>query len=288
MTTILRPFRVYFEITRSYSPLLMCAGAFLGMIISRGVGLDFWESLIPLASLYFLTSASFVFNDIFDLETDKVNGINRPLSAGELSFKSAWVLWALLEISGLGLLTYINHRGAALLLIFSYGLSLLYTLKIKEYGLLGNVLVSLFVSLSIIYGALSIDGKFPLPLLSLVYLAFLLNLAREVIQGIADAPGDAVKNVRSFSRIYGAKRAKIFGITLFSLMLISAPLVINASGSNLFRNHALIYGYIFNVAGFSYALYKLYLSSEKDVRRVLKIINLLTASLIALLLISLI
>lgn len=104
----MRILRVYFGITRSYAPMLMCVGALISMLISKRVELTLWEALTPLTSLYFLTSASFVFNDIFDLETDRVNRIDRPLVSGELNVKAAWILWTILTASGLGLLPYLK------------------------------------------------------------------------------------------------------------------------------------------------------------------------------------
>lgn len=282
----MRIFKVYFGITRSYAPMLMCVGALIGMLISKGAELTLWEALTPLTSLYFLTSASFVFNDIFDLETDRVNRIDRPLVSGELSVKAAWILWAILTASGLGLLSFLKYREAALLLVFSYGLSLLYTVKIKGYGLLGNILVSLLVSFSLIYGALSVSGSFPLTMFSFVFLAFLLNLAREVIQGISDAPGDALKDVRSVSRRYGVRAAKILGMALVVMMLVSAPVIVKASGAEFFRNQAVIYGYTLITAGFTYVLYRLWRVKQDEIRKVLTMINILTVALIALIIIS--
>lgn len=255
-------------------------------MVSKGSELTPWEVLAPLISLYLLTSASFVFNDIFDLETDRVNKIERPLVSGELSHKSAWILWVVLTTSGLGLLLFARYREAVLLLVFSYGLSLLYTVKIKEYGLLGNILVSLLVSLSLIYGALSVSGSFPPAMFSFVFLAFLLNLAREVIQGISDAPGDAIRNVRSVSRIYGVRAAKILGMALLVAMLVSAPLIVKVSGAEFFRNQAVIYGYALITAGFAYTLYKLWRVKQDEVRKILTMINILTVILVTLIVIS--
>lgn len=171
-------------------------------------------------------------------------------------------------------------------MVFSYELSLLYTVKIKEYGLLSNILVSFLVSFSPIYGALSVSESFPLTMFSFVFLAFLLNLAREVIQGISDAPGDALKDVRSVSRRYGMRVAKILGMALIVMMLVSAPVIVKAGGAEFFRSQAVIYDYALITAGFAYALYRLWRVKQDEVRKVLTMINILTATFITLIIIS--
>ena len=284
---MMRVLKTYLGITRSYAPVLMCLGALIGMLISRGYNLSLWEVVTPLLSLYFLTAASFVFNDIFDLEVDKANNISRPLVTGELSLNTAWVLWVVLTISGISLLVFLVSLEPSLLLMASYALSLLYTVKIKKYGLPGNVVVSLLVSLSLVYGALSVNRSFPVSMSSIVFLVFLLNLAREVIQGIADAPGDSMKGVRSVSVRYGVRAAKILGGALIILKLASAPFIIQLGDAKFFNNQNMLYGYVLIAVGFTYVLYELWASEGvREIRRVLALINLLTIALIALIIAS--
>lgn len=279
--------KMYIGITRSYAPVLMCSGALVGMLVSKGRDLDPNELLIPLASLYLLSAASFVFNDIFDLEVDRANKIKRPLASGDLSVRSAWNLWASLTTMGFILAAFIQRREAAFLLSSSYVLSLLYTVKIKKHGLLGNIAVSLLVSLSLVYGAISANNSFPLSMVSLVIISLLLNLAREVIQGIADAPGDALRNVRSMSRRYGVKAAKKLGAGLIVLMLVFAPLSIEVGRVKFFRNYSILYGYVLIATGFAYVIYCLWKAeSIGEIRRVLALINVLTVTLIALIIAS--
>lgn len=287
MRGALKHFLIYFRVTRSYAPLLMCFGSLIGMILSMGMVVDVLETLVPLVSLYFLTAASFVFNDIFDIEVDRANRINRPLVTGEMGVRSAWVLWAMLTFFGLTLLVLLKNVWASLLLLGSYVVSLIYTLRIKRYGVLGNAAVSLLVSLSLVYGALSVRGFFSPSMLSLVFLAFLLNLAREVIQGIADVEGDALKDFKSVARKYEVRVAKFLGITLIALMVASAPIIIKVGGSELFKNDAILYGYALVSAGFSVVLYRLWIArGEREVRLVLKAINALTTFLLLLIFIS--
>ena len=76
--------------------------------------------------------------------------------------------------------------------IISLGISLpllfLYNAKIKNYPLIGNIIVSIIIGLSFIYAGVVFENVKPLIVPSL--LAFGLTLIREVVKDIADFKGD--------------------------------------------------------------------------------------------------
>lgn len=278
-------FQTYLKITRGYAPLGMCLGALIGALVSGPVKSDLPNVLASLSSLYFLTAASFVFNDIFDLEVDRLNAIQRPLATGELSVRSAWKLWGLLTLLGFFPMLLMNLRSILLLLGF-YALSLLYTAYLKKTGFLGNVAVALMIALTPYYGSLSVTNS-PLGAVKAIsVLAFLVALGREVLQGIADMEGDRKRNVKSLALLWGVKKAKIVGIASILLMVALAPPLMSAAGTEPFSD-SLLYGYIVLVPGFVIACAAVWKAGEREeLRRWLQLLNVLILLLLALLVFS--
>jgi 4-hydroxybenzoate polyprenyltransferase len=92
-----------------------------------------------------------------------------------------------------------------------YTLSILYSLRLKGTGLLGNITVALCMSASFAYGSLTATGWFNLTVLKIAWISFFINLGREVIQGIQDTEGDRSKRVRSVAIPYGPETATKLG-----------------------------------------------------------------------------
>jgi len=197
----------------------------IGFAVIVGAFITNRSSSFLLLSFGFLTgflisSFSMVINDYFDLEVDKINMPNRPLVRGEVSPKEAVSLSIVLLISGLlfsaltGLFTF------TIALIFSI-ISFLYNWKLKELGLLGNVMVSLSISIPFIYGCALVQ-RINMLILLMALTAFLAGIGREIIKGIVDIEGDEIRDVRSIARTKGSKKAALLGGVFFIAAVISS------------------------------------------------------------------
>src|SRR5437870_10311995 len=87
-----------------------------------------------------------VFNDIQDVQEDRVNSPNRPIPSGKVTIRQAYGLsvvfsaFALLSSLVLGILTFLTALVALTLMAY-------YNTRGKKTGLLGNVVVSFNVAL---------------------------------------------------------------------------------------------------------------------------------------------
>src|SRR5207247_2539467 len=126
---------------------------------------------------FLLLAGTMVFNDIQDVQVDRVNSPDRPIPSGKVTIREAYglsiVLSALALISSLvlGILTFLTALVA--LALMSY-----YNTHGKKSGLLGNVVVSFNVALPFFFGGLAVNSLRPL-LFIFFLLAFLANTARE-------------------------------------------------------------------------------------------------------------
>ncbi len=184
--------------------------------------------ILPIATVVLITSAGYVINDYYDAEVDSINKPYRPIPSGRVSKEEALILALTLFITGCFLPFFIGPLATAYA-VFNAVLVYLYSYKIKEYGFLGNVLVSYLGASSIIFGAIAVADYLrnylliKASILPSIY-AFLLLLAREVVKTIEDVRADSIRNVRSLPRVAGVSTAYVFSASLLLAIVAISPL----------------------------------------------------------------
>ncbi|MDG6905927.1 MAG: geranylgeranylglycerol-phosphate geranylgeranyltransferase, partial [Nitrososphaerota archaeon] len=180
-------------------------------------------------------SYSMISNDIYDLEVDRVNQPSRPLPAGEVKPGNARIMSILLVLSGVVVSVPLGIANFSIALIFAV-LVWYYNFQGKRFGLLGNALVSLSLAIPYIYGSIAI-GIFGLNLAYLLALtSFLAGMGREVLKGIADVKGDALRKVRTLAISRGIRLSTVVVAGFFLCAVISSalPVVYGLLGKSLF------------------------------------------------------
>ncbi|PIR14369.1 MAG: prenyltransferase [Flavobacteriales bacterium CG11_big_fil_rev_8_21_14_0_20_35_7] len=180
--------------------------------------------LLLLFALLFIAAAGYIINDIYDLESDKINKTHAVIIGTKISERTAMKVYIVFNIIGLGLAYYlsfaINHLNYALLfLALAFGL-LKYSQSWKNILILKNVLVAFLVSLSILI--LGFYDSFPTMnpanavsqmrvfniIIAYFVFAFLINLIREIVKDIEDLKGDEKRKTRTIISVYGLKTTK--------------------------------------------------------------------------------
>jgi geranylgeranylglycerol-phosphate geranylgeranyltransferase len=138
-----------------------------------------------------------VINDIFDIETDRVSHPNRPLVTGAVSKKEATIYSFILGILSIimGFLVSSVHGYATIIPII---ILILYAVKLKGTPFSGNVVVSLLVAYTLIFGALG--GVIETVIIPAI-LAFLANFNREIVKDLADIDGDSKVGLKTTATI---------------------------------------------------------------------------------------
>lgn len=117
---------------------------------------NFFKTLLGWIAFNFTASAVYIFNDLRDIETDKLHEIkkNRPLAAGQLTPTTAKILFCLLIIAaaGINLTASTCLKPAGLLLLYLI-MNVLYSLRIKKIPLLDIAFLVLGFLIRIFYGA---------------------------------------------------------------------------------------------------------------------------------------
>ena len=172
---------------------------------------------------FLISSFSMIVNDYYDIDVDRINSPNRPLVKGDISLINAKYLAIMFLFLGILSALYISLIHFAIASIFSF-VSWYYNFKGKKYGLIGNFLVSLSISIPYIYGGLIHNIYDPL-IMVLAGITFLASTGREIIKTIADVDGDKIKGIKSVSIQFGSRNAMLVacGFIIISILVSFIP-----------------------------------------------------------------
>jgi geranylgeranylglycerol-phosphate geranylgeranyltransferase len=194
----------------------------LAVLVAETIGLGRLPSpdqaVFGFLTAFLLLAGTMVFNDIQDVQVDRVNSPDRPIPSGRVTVRQAYALsvvfstLALISSLVLGLLTFLTALIALVLMAY-------YNTRGKRTGLLGNAVVSFNVALPFFFGGLAVNSLRPL-LFIFFLLAFLVNTAREVAKGIADVAGDSSKGIMTVAVTQGPKRAATLAAAFFVVSVL--------------------------------------------------------------------
>jgi 4-hydroxybenzoate polyprenyltransferase len=198
-------------ILRPVNCLMMGGAVLIGELIAYETLFIALPALLGFITSFSLTGASMVVNDFLDRFVDMINAPTRPIPSQLVSEKAALLYAGFLSMIGLTAAYFTNLSclaiGGASLIV-----SVIYSYKGKEMGLIGNFMVSFCVTLPLFYGgflynSFSWSSSGLLSLAFYTLMAFLANTGREITKGIMDTEGDKLRNVRSIALQFGDRLA---------------------------------------------------------------------------------
>ena len=162
-------------------------------------------------------AAGNVVNDIYDIESDKINHPKRPLAKETISNNEAWATYFILTSTAILISAFINQVAFAIVVLTSV-LLYLYSIRLKRIPLIGNITIAYLTGLAFIYAGLAVynvqDAFIP------AIFAFLINLIRELVKDIQDMEGDNRVNLTTFPIMFGTKATNVL-ITLLTVILVA-------------------------------------------------------------------
>ena len=248
-------------------------------------------TLLVLATIL-IAAAGNIINDIYDIETDLVNKPEKVIINKTLSEKTALNLFIALNLLGVGLGFYLSNvigrSGFAVIFVLISALLYIYASYLKQTFLLGNILVSALVGLSILIvpvfdlipSLTSFNRELYLDIFKIAFtyaiFAFMINLLREIIKDIEDVNGDYKAQMKTLPILIGRERTTM---VVFALSFIPLLAVVNYIVSQLYNNMlAVIYFLIFVVGPMLYFTIKVFSAEQKKdyqhLSNVLKVIML--------------
>lgn len=187
------------------------------------LALGAWPGQGPLflgfGSVFCLSAAALVLNDVFDIETDRINAPHRPLPSGQVTPREA--VWFFAAISALGfVLSALIHPLALAVAVPVWGLGVVYNWRGKRMGLWGNGMVGLSVGMTFIFGGIAVRQLSEFIIWYYAAIAFLIDLGEEISADAMDAEGDKQAGSRSLALRLGSERALRVGAGIFLTIVI--------------------------------------------------------------------
>lgn len=227
-----------------YQNLLMVA--FLQLIFRYGffkiqnipLALEDWKYVLLVFSTVLLAAGGYVINNIFDQQTDAINKPNMVVVGKSISETQAYNLYIGLTVTGVAIGFYLSNviakPGFASIFIMVAATLYLYAKSLKQMVLIGNIVVALLLSLSVIiigifdlYPITGIENQQQMGLLFSILLdyaifAFMINLLREIVKDIEDTDGDYNQGMNTLPIAIGKSRTGkiVFGLSFIPLFFI--------------------------------------------------------------------
>lgn len=207
----------------------ICAAA--GEIIALGRFPSVQELLLGFVCGFFISSPALILNDYFDIEVDRVNAPHRPLPSGIISPTEAVVLTVVSTVIALAA-AYSIGIFALVLCIFLWIIGVLYNWRLKETGLLGNIMVACSVASTFVLGGAVVGAPWNKVVLTFSLMAFFFDLGEEIAADAMDMEGDKKRGSRSIAIVKGRGFALNISAILFLLVVLVslAPVLFNWLG----------------------------------------------------------
>ena len=233
----MKKFFAYITIIR---PLNVILGGFTIVISSFIVQYNGPISYLFFAVLVvmFYTAGANTLNDYFDYKIDKINRPDRAISSGLVLRNHAIIFSLFAFILGTLFALQLNMNSQLVAVGVSLPLIIGYNAKLKNFPLIGNIVVALILSLSFIYAGFVFDNIKPLIIPAL--LAFGLTLIREIVKDMADVIGDKAVALKTFPIIYGENKTIVLCTALSALLGIGSFVPFITGYYNIFYGILLI------------------------------------------------
>lgn len=197
----------------------ICVSA--GSIISLGSIPSYTILALGFICGFFVSGSTMVLNDYFDYEVDKINAPHRPLPAGFVSKTDTLVLTIFSTVIAF-ITAYCTNLNTLAICVILWIIGFLYNWKLKETGLLGNLMVSTSVAATFLLGGFITERPLNKIVFIFCLITFLLNLGEEIASDAMDIDGDQKRNSKTIAIQMGKKIAlRISGLSFMLMVLVS-------------------------------------------------------------------
>jgi 4-hydroxybenzoate polyprenyltransferase len=274
----------FFKLIR-YQNLLMLA--FMQLIFRYGflklqnipLALAEWQYGLLVLSTVLLAAAGYVINDVFDQDTDIKNRPKTVIIGKTITEAKGYTIYVALNMTGVGIGFYLSNviakPGFAVIFILIAATLYIYATSLKQMLLLGNIIVALLLSFSVViigffdlYPVIDPDNQ-PLManlfsiLIDFALFAFMINFLREIVKDLEDINGDSSQGMKTLAIVLGidktSKITSVLGLIPIGLLLVYDNNYFVAN--NLF--FATIYAFLFVLGPLLYFSIKIWSAKTK-------------------------
>lgn len=225
------------------------------------LALNDWQYILLVLATVSIAAGGYIINNIFDVKTDSENKPADVIVGNIISESKAYNLYVGFTIIGVAIGFYLSNvinkpSFAAIFIVIAITLYL-YAVTLKQSLLVGNIIVALLLSFSVIiigffdlYPVINEGNKPVMGLLFSILLdyavfAFILNFIREIVKDIEDIEGDSSQGMNTLPIVFGKEKTIkiVFGLSFIPIICIVYYINYYLFAANLY--FATLYGLIF-------------------------------------------
>jgi len=194
------------------------------LIAGRGFP-SFIPTITALFSVIAITSCVYLYNDVIDVEMDKINPKkrNRPLPSGEISKETAMQIVYISGLLGIILSMFLNQISFVFCLLYLF-LFFIYSyplIRLKKRFVIKELTVAFGYILTTLIGGTAISGSFQSTFIFAGVLYFFFSFfGMPLFHDISDVKEDQIYGVKTMSLILSWRR-KVAMIVFFLLVIIA-------------------------------------------------------------------
>lgn len=211
----------FFQLFRFELPFTAGVCVVLGEVLALGTLPTSGQVTLGFLSFFFIAAAALIFNDYFDIETDRINSPSRPLPAGLITKAEAMTLAIAVTLAGFSSSLLLGFD-AFLIVVLVWIIGFLYNWRFKKSGLFGNLFVAFSVGMTFIFGGLVVGNTFEAVVWYLAMTTLLVDLGEEIAADALDVEGDRKTGSRSLAVIYGPETAIKVSASIFGVVIVGS------------------------------------------------------------------
>ncbi len=212
----LRTLIALIQLTRPLNCLICFFSVIVGAAASGTIASPL-KAIVAAFSATLIAAAGNGFNDLSDVEADRIDKPHRPIPSEVVTKRTASIQSTLLFIGGM-LLSFLINKGAVVVVFATTLLLIQYSIRLKSIPLVGNFTVSCVAALAFVYGGLS-TGSIYASFIPALF-AILFHLGREIIKDVEDIQGDMHSNYSTFPVIKGKKAAFAAATAVYTMLML--------------------------------------------------------------------
>lgn len=193
--------------------------------------LRFPESITATLACVFVAAGGYVINDIFDIETDKINRPGKRIAVESTSVKSMRIYYLILTSIGL-FFGYFTGLGMGILSTVIAILLYFYSSDFKSEFLMGNLLISLMAGMVVYIASRGVFMVNKAYFAEFSSIAFFITFARELIKDLEDYTGDKEQGYETFAISSGPTKTKLLS-SFFIICSLALLFLVAFTGNQL-------------------------------------------------------
>jgi len=210
-------------------------GTFIGALVACGGIPPLLPTVAATIVMYLVALYAYVYNDVQDMEIDRINSRDRPLPSGRVSKGQAKKYVIAMAASALIIALLLDQRVFALA-CFGLALGYIYStppLSLKNRFLLKQTTASLWAAIASLGGGIAASGQITGTTLYAAILFFAYGMAFSPVADIGDIDGDRAAGKRTVAVVMGPGFTVKMGATIMLLFATVTALVYSRLGFNL-------------------------------------------------------